>query len=223
MVIISEFSLPAEEFALSETLRRLPKMRFKIDNIVANSTDYIIPFVWASNGDLTALTRTLEKDPSVKNVKVLAESEEKHLYQMNWTNKAQIIEYMLLKENATIQRATAYDERWELQVLFPNRKAISKTSQCAKENGYSLNISRINDIDKEQRMRFNLTEEQRNTLIMALEHGYFGIPREVKQSTLADELNISRQAVSERIRRGTKGILKAVLPTVSEEDTDHLR
>ncbi|RBI59453.1 DNA-binding protein [halophilic archaeon] len=221
MSTIAEFSMPVEEFALSETLDRLPEMVFTIDRVVACEADHIMPFVWASEGDFETLTAVLESDPSVTNVKLLADLEEERFYRMEWADKSQIIGYMLLEEGATVQRATAHDEEWTLRVLFPEREGISTTSQYAKENGFILDISRIYDVDRAQRIRYELTEDQRNALAMALEHGYYEVPREIDQSTLADELGISHQAMSERLRRGTEGIIRKVLSDSSlKEDRD---
>ncbi|WP_440009093.1 helix-turn-helix domain-containing protein [Halomicrococcus sp. SG-WS-1] len=213
--------MPAGEFALSETLDQLSEMVFTIDRVVARDTDHVMPFVWAAEGDFETLTTALESDPSVANVKLLANLEEERLYRMEWVDKSQIIGYMLLEEDATVQRATAHDEQWTLRVLFPERKGISTTSQYAKEHGFTLNVSRIYDADRAQRVRYELTEDQRTALVTALEHGYYEVPRAIDQSSLADNLGISHQAMSERLRRGTEGIIREVLSDSSlKEDRD---
>ncbi|WP_227380893.1 bacterio-opsin activator domain-containing protein [Haladaptatus halobius] len=215
MSTIAEFSIPAEEFALSETLERLPEMVFTIDRVVAHDTDYVMPFVWASNGDFETLTAVLEDDPSIGNVELLTELEDEWLYRMEWVNKTQIIAYMLLEQDATVQRATAHNDQWNLRVLFPEQNKISAVSQYAKEHGFTLDISRIYDVDSAQRVRFDLTDDQQEALALATKHGYYDIPRVVDQSELAEKLGVSHQALSERLRRGTKGILKEVIPNIS--------
>lgn len=49
---------------------------------------------------------------------------------------------------------------------------------------------------------FGLTRRQRTTLELAVERGYYDIPRRCTTIELADELGISDQAVTERLRRG---------------------
>ncbi|RBI58494.1 DNA-binding protein, partial [halophilic archaeon] len=71
MGTIAEFSIPVEEFALSETLDRLPEMVFTIDRVVARETDHVMPFVWVSEGDFETLTTALEGDSSVANIELL--------------------------------------------------------------------------------------------------------------------------------------------------------
>ncbi|WP_227380857.1 bacterio-opsin activator domain-containing protein [Haladaptatus halobius] len=218
MSTIAEFSIPAEEFALSETLERLPETVFTIDRVVAHNTDYVLPFVWASNGDFETLTAALEDDPSVGDVELLTELDEERLYRMEWVTKTQIIVYMLLQQDATVQRATAHDHQWDLRVLFPGRNKISAVGQYAHEHGFTLDVSRIYDVDSAQRVRFDLTDDQQEALALATEHGYYDVPREIDQSELAEELGVSHQALSERLRRGTKGILKKVIPDISANE-----
>jgi predicted DNA binding protein len=55
--------------------------------------------------------------------------------------------------------------------------------------------------------RDRLTARQRETLRLAHERGYFEIPREVTLDDLADELGVSNQAVSERLRRGCTHVI----------------
>jgi predicted DNA binding protein len=49
---------------------------------------------------------------------------------------------------------------------------------------------------------YGLTPRQRRTLELAVRRGYYDIPRRCTTIELADELGISDQAVTERLRRG---------------------
>lgn len=206
MATIVEFSIPSEEFALGPTLMELPEMVFQIDRVVAHDTDHLMPFVWASRGDFETLTNVLEDDATVANVEVLTTIDEERLYRMEWTDKAHILGYMVVEQNATVQRATAHDDQWDLRVLFSDQKRISATHQYAQNNDYQLDITRVYDLSDIQKARFDLTEEQHEALTAAVNHGYFRIPREISQDELADKLEVSHQAVSERLRRAFQGL-----------------
>jgi len=55
-------------------------------------------------------------------------------------------------------------------------------------------------------------------LVSAVERGYFEVPRGVTLGDIADDLGISQQAASERVRRGTNTVLRTVLLSRSAGD-----
>ncbi|MDX1748149.1 MAG: helix-turn-helix domain-containing protein, partial [Halobacteriales archaeon] len=60
----------------------------------------------------------------------------------------------------------------------------------------------------------SLSADQREALTLALDEGYFDVPRRINLITIADRLGISDSAASQRIRRG----LSAVLTDLSFEE-----
>lgn len=60
--------------------------------------------------------------------------------------------------------------------------------------------------------------EQREALILAVERGYFAVPRETKLEEIAEELGITRQAASERVRRGAETVLRKSLIGLAAEN-----
>jgi len=52
---------------------------------------------------------------------------------------------------------------------------------------------------------------------MAVEKGYFSVPRETKLGEIADVVGITQQAASERVRRGAETVLrKSLIGLVAE-------
>ncbi len=49
-----------------------------------------------------------------------------------------------------------------------------------------------------------LTEPQREAIAEAYRQGYYDVPREISLEELANELDISHQALSERLRRANR-------------------
>ncbi|WP_345412394.1 bacterio-opsin activator domain-containing protein, partial [Haladaptatus pallidirubidus] len=125
MTTIAEFSIPAEQFALRETLSRRPHLEFEIDRVVAHDTTRVMPFVWVSGEGLKDLTAILDADPSVKQVELLTETDEERFYRLEWADEARIIGRMVIECGATVQRAIAATDEWTLRVLFPERSDVS--------------------------------------------------------------------------------------------------
>jgi predicted DNA binding protein len=218
MPTIAEFAIPTGQFALRETLERRPNLAFEIDRVVAHATARVMPFVWASGEDdeLEGLTAILDEDPSVEIAELLTEDENGRFYRLEWADEARLIGYAVIEHDATVQRAIAANGQWNFRVLFPDRSGVSATSDFADEHGLSLTLERLHGVDKYHRVQFGLTDSQHRTLVESYEQGYYEIPRESDMTALADTLEISHQALSERLRRATGNLIENAL--VVDED-----
>ena len=217
MPTIAEFTIPLEEFALYETLERRPEVVVEVDRVVAHATTHVVPFARATQGEFEGLTEILEVDSSVDEVELLAEVEGERFYRMVWTDRAQVIGYMIHGQGATLQEATASNGEWHLRVLFPDRSALSATNDYARESGVTLDVTRIYGLEDLEASKYDLTDQQYDTLTTGVERGYFDIPREINTEELADELGISHQALSERFRRATKSLVESTLLVEDDE------
>jgi predicted DNA binding protein len=71
-----------------------------------------------------------------------------------------------------------------------------------------MNVQRVYDVNEGKQGRFGLTEQQEATLKSAYEHGYYSIPREQTLSESAEALDVSHQALSERLRRSHRSLVE---------------
>jgi predicted DNA binding protein len=232
MANIAEIYIPADEFALKDTLSQVPEARFDIERAVAHGNDRVLPFVWATADDSDTMDAALTADPSVENIETLYEHEEDRLYRMEWTTRVRVLIYILTEGNATVLNLSGFDYQWEFRVLFPNRDALSATYAFCRDRGLSFDLRGIYELSEAaQRGHFGLTDMQQEALIEAVKHGYFDIPRSATMDELAEILDISRQAVSERLRRGHRRLIESalilgqadidpsLLPTQSQQNT----
>jgi predicted DNA binding protein len=220
MSTISEMSLSAGTFALGETLEAVPEATFDIERVVAHDADRVLPFVWAAAPDRAALEAAFEEDPSVANVELLSDLDDEWLYRMEWVAHVQFVVHALVEEQATVMDAHSENGRWNLRLLFPDREALSRTYDFCKDHDICLDIETIYEMDSERHGRFGLTEEQAEALTAAFEHGYYEVPRDLSVADLADELDISHQALSERFRRAHGNLVENTLIIGSERETE---
>ncbi|WP_122089281.1 helix-turn-helix domain-containing protein [Halalkalicoccus subterraneus] len=208
MATIAEIRIPADEFALSYTLDTLDEVNFEIERIVAHDPEHIMPYVWSTGADPDTLEATLEDDPSIDTVEQIADLGEEALYQMEWIDSIETLIHILIEEEGTILASEGRQDGWFIRILFPDRDALSRTYDFCEENDLSIDIQRIYNVDRGKQGRFGLTDEQENTIAAAYEYGYYDVPRNVSLSDFASELDISHQALSERLRRGHKTLVE---------------
>jgi predicted DNA binding protein len=221
MSTIVEASIPADQFALRHALSELTNPAFEIVRLVAHGEDAVMPFLWATAEDMDTLPDVLYDDPSTRNVEILTELDEEYMFRMEWTAHIRVILHILLEEDATILDATATDESWTLRVLFPEHESVSTTHEFCAEYDIDLRFDSIYQLsDSIRRGKYGLTEAQYESILDAFERGYYEVPRQAQLDEIAEDSDVSHQALSERLRRGHGRLIENTLATGLEKDQE---
>ncbi|MFD1515404.1 helix-turn-helix domain-containing protein [Halomarina rubra] len=221
MTTIAELGLPAESFALSEAFTQCPDLRIDVLQGVAHNTTGLSNLVWVETGDVDAADAALKDDSTVSDVEMLGDIDGKWLYTMQWKTPVSVALAVLL-EDATMLGATGDDDGWSFRVLFPKRNALSIAASVFEQYDVNLRIERIYELGTGgEHGEYDLTDEQREALEAALEKGYFKVPRDTTLGSIADDLGISHQALSERLRRANEILAEvAIQPPRSSEEQE---
>lgn len=220
MSVVAEFSVKSEDFALHHALTTAPEMIVEIERVVATMKDRVMPYFWVSGGDHTAFEAAFRDDDSVRDITVIDEVEEARLYRGEWTRNVESIVYAYVELGSTILRAIGRAEVWELRIRFDDRDSLSQFQEYCDTNEISFELNRIQE--QEQPMasaQYDLTPKQRETLVTALEAGYYEVPQEATMSELADRFGISQQALSKRFHAAHKNLITSTL-TLSHPDDE---
>ncbi|MFC6835360.1 helix-turn-helix domain-containing protein [Halomarina ordinaria] len=211
MATVVQGRLPAEEFALCETLDSLPDAEFETELIVESGEDAIMPLLWVRGAPTEAVREVLERDPSVRSVDLLVELDDAQFYRMEWVGHVELALELLTNAHATIMNAYGAGDWWYLRVLYPDRDSLGRTTDFCERHGLSFDIDTIREMDGEPAGRFGLTDGQYAALTYAVEQGYYDVPRGCELQDLADHFGLSHQALSERLRRGVKALVEDAL------------
>lgn len=110
---------------------------------------------------------------------------------------------------------------WLLRLRCPNRAVLRAFRAYCEDTDVALSIEKIYRESTAARSSTagdattDWTDKQRETVELAVERGYFEIPRRTSLAALSEELGVSEQAVSERLRRGLAAVLT---PKVAGEE-----
>lgn len=204
-------SAESESLVLSETLATLPDVRIECERVVKSGEESIMPLLWTRGADHETLTEAFEEDADVEGVELLTSFENEHLYQMEWVGRIELLLQMLTNGEATILDAYARHDEWKLRVLYPTRDHLSSTHEFCEDHGMSLEIEAIREMEGEPTGRYGLTEGQYEALVAAVQAGHYDVPQETTMEELAAEMDVTHQALSERLRRGTKALVQDTL------------
>lgn len=220
MSTITELVAPAEEFALHRTIEATDELGVEIERVVAHDPDSVMPYVWFAGDESTLSTvdDALADDQSVEEAELLTDLGDERLYRMNWVDDVTVMLHMLTEEQATVLDAAIEDKQWRFRVLFPQRNALSRTYDVATEEGLTIDVRKIHQLDETHTNRYGLTDAQYEALDEALDRGYYEIPRSIDMEALSDQLGVSHQALSERLRRAHRTLVEEAIRTVDQQE-----
>lgn len=212
MGFITEYTIQSP--VLSETHDRVPDMVLKMEDLQIldeHSAKYIF---WASGGDFHDFEDALTADPTVDQFAILTEIPSRRLYRVNFTIEA--------RQKMTYPEASKFDivflgahsthDGVHFRAQVPTRRALHAFRERCLEKGIEFRLDSIYQEDDDgANSQYGLTDSQREALLLAYEHGYFGTTRDASLEEIANELSISRQALAGRLRRGHEQLIAHTL------------
>jgi predicted DNA binding protein len=206
--MIVDFHVPAS--FLHHTAVELPEASARIRQLhcASDGCRTVVAFGSVDRGSLEA---ALAADESVGGMAHVSTTRPGHLYSLD--TQDHVVTTMgrgLVGGNSVFEGARRQDDSWAVRAQFPNKGTVLAFRDELADSGVDVDIQSFTE-DAEVPTQYGVTDPQREVLLLALDEGYFTVPREASLSDLADDLGISSQAASERLRRGTRSLLENTL------------
>ncbi|QLH83507.1 helix-turn-helix domain-containing protein [Halosimplex pelagicum] len=202
MSLFAEFHVPSADFALFETLDRLPDLVVEIDRVAA-ADELLTPYFWVSAVEIDEFEAVAEGDPSIEDLRRLDDFESASLYRATWTENVDTMVYASTQAGATILEAKGQHGVWDIRIRFDDRDPLEAFQKYAQRFDISFDLVKLYETEHPRTgSQYGLTEKQHEALNTAWELGYFEEPREATLAEVAAELDITRQSLSQRLRRG---------------------
>jgi predicted DNA binding protein len=218
MSVISEFAVPADAFALGQTFEEAPDVTIEIERLATHSREWVMPFLWATGDDLDAFESAMDGDPTVSDVQTIDKTSGVGLYNVQWSEDVMELIDMIVDQNGIVIEGEASQGTWYLKLRFLDRQLLEEFQTYFDEHSHSFDLLRLHEETEPKQREFDLTPAQREVLLVALETGYFEVPRATKITELAERLGISSNAASQRLRRATTSLVEATLTVSSPGD-----
>lgn len=210
MATIVKANIPAEQFALSETFEAVPEVEFDAVRLATHGAGRVVPLLWATNADTDSVVAAITKDETTRAARVITSRNRSTLFRMDWTDQVRFLTHVLIEENGAVVSAQGSSDGWTFRILFPKRDAVSSTCEACKE--YDIAIERIAALEDTPSLEGSrLTDDQFRTIKTAADKGYYEVPRRTNLQKLASEFDVSHQALSERLHRGHRALIKSVI------------
>jgi predicted DNA binding protein len=212
MSVLVELEVGADEFELGRLFSTLSATAtIELDSLVP-LPGATTPLVWITDDDHESLADQIGAHPTVHAVERIEGLSERSLYALEWAVDYDHLFRQLREANIHILAAGGSPEQWRFTLRFRTHKSLSAFHEYCDDSRIALDVLRVYNIpEHEEDDRFGLTAPQQEALMLAVREGYYDLPRESGTADLGDQLEISDQAVTERLRRGIATLVRNTL------------
>lgn len=196
---------------MQTALEAAPEMRVTVKNVDSAPEIPHRSVFWARDGDFDAFDDGLAADDTVERFRPIAENDGERLYCAHHHDDLPDIDVRNAGVHAdgVLLRCETTGGGWTVKMLFPDRESFTTFREACADAGLTVDVDSIYSKPfSEPSNEFALTDPQRDLLERAVEVGYFDIPRETTLQELGQQMDISGQAASERLRRGMETLIR---------------
>ncbi|ELZ10334.1 helix-turn-helix domain-containing protein [Natrialba aegyptia] len=212
MTSIADIEFTADGTGLGDLFEAVPSLTCEMESVIASQGHGL----WLSGPSQEMIDDALATSSAIDEYSLINSDDDRWLYDIEFTPETVNVFELVIEEGGTVLSASASNGTWLLSIRVLERDHVSSLYDRLTEDDVSPTIVRLFDLESESNSQCGLTARQYETLVAAIDHGYFEIPREVSMQELSEELDISHQALSERLRRAYRALVTSEL-NVTEE------
>lgn len=216
MAIEASFTVEHADFPLSAVFEQLTDVTIELDRIVPTG-QAVIPYFWISADDTDKLTTDLSEDLGIDQVKVIDQVEKQMFVRIDWDLTYESILTAIVNTGITLLSGIGKEKQWTFEIRASEQQDLSEFQTYCHDHDIPIELTELHAVSSLKSDReYELTDGQRKALVLAYSSGYYDSPRDATQTDLAEELGITRQAVSSRLQRGTRRLVASTLITPEE-------
>ncbi|WP_254763037.1 helix-turn-helix domain-containing protein [Natrinema marinum] len=217
MAVIVHLRIPPTSFELGRILELEESGTVELENMVPLG-EKAVPFLSVNDEVREAFEQNVSNHPSVEHIVEVTSHDGERLYSLDWDVSRDVFLQGVIDLGGQLLGATGTLNAWEFEIRFPTHGALSDFQEYCSNAHIPLEVGRIyNPVRPGTGMWYGVTEAQRETLMRAVQGGYYSIPRRMSTQDLATDLDISDQAVTERLRRAIVTLTENTLIAMEEE------
>jgi len=221
MSVIAHLRVPAEAFELGEMLDVSVGRSVVLENLVPLGEQAVPFFTVHGLSESDAFRQSVQNHPAVTDIRTVSSHGDQTLFALDWDVSEDHLFEGIHEMEAHLLSATGSPQTWEFELRFESHEALSEFQEYCSDASIPLEVGRIyNPTRPESGPYYGLTERQRDTLVRAVQGGYYALPRQLSTKDLAEEFGISDQAVTERLRRAIMTLVDNALVAAMEAEQE---
>jgi hypothetical protein len=215
MTLRADVHLDSPRLVLGRTLRAVPGVEVEVEPQA--TADVLFVSVRAPDGDggasFDAFETALGADPGVGGFGPSGAGDGRRIYAVETDVDRPLLSEVAAEMGINVVRtySPAGDTGWTFELEAQDRETIVEFRSDWNRLGIPFEVRRLFYAEGDRPDGVGLSDVQRETLLAAFRNGYFEIPRDVSQRELADLLDASPTAVSQRLRRGVAALVASTI------------
>lgn len=211
-IVVTEVTIPTDSFELGQILHDHDETRIELTKFVPTGNG-LAPYFWAETDDHDAFEEAVRSDEQVASLTEVDDGPNKRLYHIEWADPMEINGLLdaIRAHNLIVETAVGTADIWRFRLRAANHGGLTEFQRTCNENGIELTINRIWNPSTAGQDPDGLTFDQREALRVAARLGYFESPSKATLDEVGEELGISSQAASKRIRAGVEKVVDSTL------------
>ena len=208
MSLVAEFRLSHPDIPLSATLDRAPGFSLWAEQLLADDPTAPTVFFWAEGEAFERFEAAMDDDPTVDRWERVESLCDRRFYRLDVDAEASVVLYPTdIRFGVSRLGFSETVEGLDVRTRFPDRDTMCSYFEACREKGMDVSLRRLYEGADEDDGPVDVSEKQSEALRRAAELGFFAVPRDASLGEVAESLGVSRQAASERIRRGTEALV----------------
>jgi len=208
MATIAVFRFPSDTLVLGALFEAHPAATVEIEGVIPTGTA-MTPYFWVDGVSERQVRDSLDSETGVNGVEIVDTFEGRALLRCNCQNGHNKLFDIVAACDVSLLAAEGTADGWTLTFRGNEAGALARFDEASREAGLSLELCDLHDtarpITEDATV---LTQPQREALRLAYENGYYETPRETTLAEIAGELDISRQALANRLARGYRSLIR---------------
>ncbi|WP_128225464.1 helix-turn-helix domain-containing protein [Halobacteriaceae archaeon SHR40] len=211
MSVIAEFQVASGEFELGRILHVEGMSSIELESLVPIG-EATVPLFWIHNATRDTFVESVQQHPAVNNTSEVDVFEDRTLFTLDWDANRDHVFRGIEEYDGQLLSAVGRPDTWQFELRFPDHESLSDFTTHCQSEAVSVEATRVyNPTKPDAGPWYGLSDPQREAIRLAVESGYYDIPRGCTTQELADKLGISDQAVTERLRRAIVALVTHTL------------
>lgn len=220
MSVFAVIRVDPDEFELGRILAMAPETTVVLESMVPLG-ERAVPFVRVLDGDYQAFEDHVRGHAAVERFQLTAEHDGERLYALQWSTSDETLVEAFRDHDATLLEGKGTATVWRFELRFPSHEALSAFVDHCSAVDLDVSVTRIyNPTKPDGSPWYGLSDTQRKTLVRAVSQGYYDVPGRISTKELGEQLGVSDQAITERLRRGISTLVEnTLMATEFDEET----